>query len=112
MMIEKNWTPGPWKVFGGPSHPQRHHLAVIDSIPDRDGKVVANCICHVAGTNDDADANARLISKAPELYDVLEELLMHWLTHHHDLREDAPAVVFQARNVLREARSGSNDPTT
>ena len=59
-------TPGPWIVHGGPGR-LHHYLAVIDSIPDVDGKVVANCICHVATTNEDSDANSRLIAAAPDL---------------------------------------------
>lgn len=68
-------TPGPWKTHGGPAHPQRHHLAVIDSIPDVDGKIVANCICHLASTNPNSDANARLIAAAPELHDALQSII-------------------------------------
>lgn len=63
-------TPGPWKIHGdGKKHDR--YLAVIDSIPDREGKVVANCICHVATSNPDADGNARLIKMAPQMIDDL-----------------------------------------
>ncbi len=65
-------TPGPWKIHRGKHN--RDYLAIIDSIPDKDGKVVANCICHVAMTNDDRTANANLIAAAPELADALREL--------------------------------------
>jgi hypothetical protein len=44
----------------------------VDSIPDIDGKCVANCICHVASSNDNAEANARLIAAAPDLLEALE----------------------------------------
>lgn len=73
--MEAKHTPGPWKIFGGPSHPQRHHLAVIDSIPDVDGKIVANCICHLASTNPDSDANAQLIATAPDLLEACDDAL-------------------------------------
>ena len=44
---------------------------ITDSIPDRDGKCVANCICYVATTNGDWDANAKLIAAAPEMLRVV-----------------------------------------
>lgn len=75
-------TPGPWKVYGGPGR-LKHHLAVIDSIPDVAGKVVANCICHVATTNPDSDGNAVLIAAAPELADALRELHDFAVTDPH-----------------------------
>jgi len=68
-MSESKFTPGPWKKF---SRWNDRYLAVIDSIPDRNGKVVANCICHVALTNEDAKANANLIVAAPELLAACE----------------------------------------
>jgi hypothetical protein len=71
-MSESQFTPGPWKVFG---RPYDRYFAVIDSIPDRDGAVVANCICHVALTNEDAKANANLIAAAPELLAACESLV-------------------------------------
>lgn len=67
-----DYTPGPWKIHGGPAH-LRHHMAIIDSIPDVDGKIVANCICHMAGTNDDIEANARLIAAAPDMLEALQK---------------------------------------
>jgi len=71
-MSESQFTPGPWKKF---SWLNDRYLAVIDSIPDRDGAVVANCICHVALTNEDAKANARLIAAAPELLAACEAFI-------------------------------------
>jgi hypothetical protein len=68
-------TEGPWKVFGG----QRdRYLAVIDSTPDREGKVMANCICHTAMTNPDCLANSQLIAAAPELLAACEAFLDMW----------------------------------
>ncbi len=68
-----SYTKGPWRVHGGPGR-LHHHLAVIDSIPDVDGKVIANCICHVATSNDDSDANARLIAAAPDLLEFAKRV--------------------------------------
>ena len=73
-MSERKSTPGPWLVHGGPGR-LHHHTAIIDSIPDVDGKIVANCICHVATTNADCDANAVLLAAAPELAEALRELV-------------------------------------
>ena len=63
-------TPGPWKIHRGRHN--RDYLAIIDSIPDRDGEVVANCICHVAMTNDDRTANANAIAALPGLLAACE----------------------------------------
>jgi hypothetical protein len=68
-MSESKFTPGPWQKF---SRWNERYLAVIDSTPDRDGQVVANCICHVALTNDDCVANANLIAAAPDLLAACE----------------------------------------
>ncbi len=87
-------TPGPWKVFGGPGR-LRHSLAVIDSIPDVDGKIIANCICHVATTNDDCDANAKLIAAAPELLHVLRDVVVQFQDEF-----DGPALQV-AKDLLR-----------
>lgn len=59
-------TPGPWKIFDGWGADKARPV-IVDSIPDVDGKCIANCICHVATTNADALANARLIAAAPTL---------------------------------------------
>lgn len=61
-------TPGPWIVRQFPTGANaRGTLWVTDAIPDQDGKVVANAVCSVAMTNDDATANAELIASAPSL---------------------------------------------
>jgi hypothetical protein len=70
-------TPGPWKIFDGWGA-SRDRPVVVDSIPDIDGKCVANCICHVASSNDNAEANARLIAAAPEMLEALEDILGGW----------------------------------
>ena len=64
-------TPGPWKLRRFPT--ARGGLDcwwVLDSIPDCDGQVLANAICTLTMSNDDAEANANLIAAAP---DLLEE---------------------------------------
>lgn len=68
-----NHTPGPWKRYEGYGADFRRPI-ITDSIPDQDGKCIANCICYVATTNDDMQANADLIAAAPELLEILAEL--------------------------------------
>ena len=72
-MTEAKHTPGPWKIHRGKHN--SCYLAIIDSIPDQDGKVVANCICHVAMTNDDRTANAIAIAALPDLLAACEMVL-------------------------------------
>lgn len=66
-------TPGPWKRYEGYGVDFRRPV-ITDAIPDRDGKCVANCICYVATTNSDWDANAKLIAAAPEMLRVINRL--------------------------------------
>lgn len=66
-------TPGPWKRYEGYGVDFRRPV-ITDSIPDRDGKCVANCICYVATTNSDWDANAKLIAAAPEMLRVIKRI--------------------------------------
>lgn len=98
-----NHTPGPWKVFDGHGS-NRFAPAIVDGIPDIDGKCVANCICHVATTNDDVAANARLIAAAPELLAALESLV-------DSVQRVDPGVygddVASARKAIRKARGDS-----
>lgn len=68
------FTPGPWKIFDGWGS-SKFAPVVVDCIPDADGKFVGNCICHVATTNEDAEANANLIAAAPDMYEALEDAL-------------------------------------
>ena len=67
-------TPGPWKIFDGWGS-SKFAPVVVDCIPDDNGKFVGNCICHLASTNEDAVANARLIAAAPELLNALEDFV-------------------------------------
>jgi hypothetical protein len=65
-------TPGPWKIFEGWGADKRRPV-IVDAIPDVDGKFVGNCICHMASTNPDIEANARMIAAAPDLLRLLKE---------------------------------------
>lgn len=65
-------TPGPWKVYEGYGA-DSHKPIIVDSIPDSDGKCMANCICYVATTNQNYEANSRLLAAAPDLLESLIE---------------------------------------
>lgn len=103
-------TPGPWKTYGGPAHPQRHHLAVIDSIPDVDGKVVANCICHLASTNPDADANAKLIAAAPQLLEALKQIESVARGDHHTFPTDRINAIRLMAEAAQKKAIGVDEP--
>ena len=60
-------TPGPWKIFEGWGADKRRPV-IVDAIPDVDGKFVGNCICYMASTNPDIEANAKMIAAAPEMF--------------------------------------------
>ena len=68
-------TPGPWKIFDGYGSELRKPI-IVDSLPDVEGRCVANCICYLATTNDDYRANALLIAAAPEMRELLECVAM------------------------------------
>jgi hypothetical protein len=67
-----NHTPGPWIIGTDPRYPSE---PCIDAVVD--GVVWHIALCHMGLGPDDAsaDANARLIACAPELYAVLKEAL-------------------------------------
>ena len=69
-----SFTPGPWIArhfpTGGAS---RWETWIIDSIPDRDGKVVANAVCRLTATNDNCKDNAAIIAAAPDLLAACQE---------------------------------------
>jgi hypothetical protein len=73
-MSELKFTPGPWllrKLPAGAGAMAR--TFVLDAIPDRDGKVVANVIAFPT-TNPDWEANAAIISAAPTMYQFIFRL--------------------------------------
>ena len=79
-----NFTPGPWKIFDGYGA-SRFSPAIVDSIPDVDGKCVANLICHAARTNENYHDNAKLIAAAPHLLNALNDLVRaHELPGDHN----------------------------
>jgi hypothetical protein len=66
-----NHTPGPWIIGTDPRYPSE---PCIDAVVD--GVVWHIALCHMGlGPDDTAEANARLIACAPELYATLKEAL-------------------------------------
>lgn len=67
-----NHTPGPWIIGTDPRYPSE---PCVDAVVD--GVVWHIALCHMGLGPDDssADANARLIACAPELYAALKEAL-------------------------------------
>jgi hypothetical protein len=94
-----NWTKGPWRVF---------HAGCFPGIEARDQSVVvwgkADDNEGVRGGSDEeVQANANLISAAPELYEALRACLGH-LTGGMDGDWDEIDPVATARVALAKAR--------
>ncbi len=69
-------TSGPWKLWDGHGA-IRNNPIIVDSIPNHEGKFVGNCICYVATTNPDCQANADLIAAAPDMLEALRNIVKH-----------------------------------
>lgn len=80
MASEAKWTPGPWSFEPEPMW-RGKHVAGRSPLVRKDGRTVASCSRYastnveVSGRHEEAEANARLISAAPELYEALEALM-------------------------------------
>ena len=97
--MKTNWTPGPWFVCTNPLNDQWYANQTIGSVPQQ---------CRVADAselNGRHEADARLISAAPELYEALDELLSAEKLDDGDpilesAREKAAIVMKKARGEL------------
>jgi hypothetical protein len=101
-------TPLPWIVREFPTAIYgRPAWWVLDSIPDNDGKVVANAICQATSTNDHAKGNAEFIALACNVHDDLFaacELALPALTELIDaLDGSADPGDIKARNAVAAA---------
>ena len=88
------WTPGPWRQYVN----KRNTLYIIQS---NAGCFVADCnIGHEPKfpNNITAEANAHLISSAPELYAALE-----WIADNY-APEDETTINQVARDAMKKAR--------
>jgi hypothetical protein len=77
-----NHTPGPWIIGTDPRYPAE---PCVDAVVD--GVVWHIALCHMGLGPDDssAEANARLIACAPELYAALKEVLPALHGKHQEL---------------------------
>jgi len=94
-------TPGPWKIFDGYGS-DRSRPAIVDSIPDRDGRCVANCIAFAATTNPEAQANAaRIVACVNACEGINPEAVPELLAY---IRKHAPFSV-QSAHLLSRAEA-------
>lgn len=89
-MSERPWTPGPWQVSCVSDGTRRRSVWTDKGPP-----------AHIADVTN-GEANARLISAAPDLYEALERFVTfhsgHVLPHElHKPMDDARAALAKAR---------------
>jgi hypothetical protein len=97
-MLKTEFTSGPWKLFDG--HDKARPI-IVDSIPDVNGKCVANCVCYLATTNDCVQANAQLIIAAPELLEACLSAIR--LMEHPDEFLDCQPAYGMLRDAVQKA---------
>jgi len=73
-------TPGPWKVSGKPS-------ICGYKVAEKSGRSVASFPATSKRSDDEREANARLIAEAPAMLDVIKELLRG---HQADIEDYGP----------------------
>lgn len=94
-------TPGPWllRTF---KH-GKAELWVVDSTPDKDGRFVGSVI-HQPLSNPDDEANARLITTAPDGLALAKRVLQYFPTGLIDPKFDCDIEVRQmARDLIAKA---------
>lgn len=65
-------TPGPWEYCTGPSLNGRYHT--VETKRDKDEDQLMICECY-EGTDEQNEANARLMAAAPDMLDALQLVL-------------------------------------
>lgn len=68
--VKGGWTPGPWLVESE-NNPDGSSLIVVDD----EGLLICDTCDINCGHEEQAEANARLIASAPELFEALQVLL-------------------------------------
>lgn len=100
-------THGPWVVRRFPT--ARGGLDcwwVLDSLPDENGQVVANAICTLTMSNDDAEANARLIAAAPYLLEACKAMQGELLMSQYAKLGDFSVALKLAEAAIAKAEGG------
>ena len=108
-MNNKNWTPGPWRVS---SESPRIIKKDYRSIGSDAGFLIASTMGHdnsgFYASEQEADANAHLITAAPDLYEALAESLAdydNWVSDEDNYpNEHFVAWSDKARAALAKAR--------
>ena len=98
-MSEFKGTKGPWVVY--PTDSVKSHLDIAVNSEK------SNCICWVYSKSDymelNGKANAKLISKAPEMLEMLKKLSER--LEINAINEEDDSLVLQANNLINEATS-------
>ena len=111
-----SWTPGPWRAAGsvhlvkGELSTEAHEAYCGDVFPakgDYRGSIsYLQSAEHIRGiTREEAEANAKLIAAAPDLYKALEDFLVEWFEDDESTKDDPFADA--ARKALAKARGES-----
>lgn len=115
-MSETKWTPGPWIVdWDWPNNKVRGHSAISGAVGrPKEHRAMAQVVTMLDGeTYREGEANARLISAAPDMAEALQELLTACLEDFGDPDDgwsDNESVAVGERSpitfgMLRRARS-------
>jgi hypothetical protein len=121
-MMNAKHTPGPWRAFPAhapsrktPNWPESERQSQYDHWKIADDDQTAgnpmcpgNLVAHIYNHNGTVEANARLISAAPELLDAAIALVAHWDGLPDAVRREANAAdlgkfITQAREAIAKA---------
>jgi hypothetical protein len=98
---EAKHTPGPWHVNTQPTYEGGHTIASAS------GLVVVNSVKGYGRTDDQNEANARLIAAAPELLTALQSLTLE-TSHHLQSNDRAQFVENALRNAMQALAKALN----
>jgi hypothetical protein len=98
--VSAAFTPGPWAHREGGSY--CGDTGRYEILSDDDGWVVASTIGDVSDLYPQEEANARLMAAAPELFEALDDILIHCLAdieaeEQRDEPNERALAVYRAR---------------